>query len=418
MTDCAIGADSVLLQLTDDRPICFHCENRIADDEPEPRDDPDGCPACDDCFDSECFECHDDGSVGWRDYSVTGPDGNLYRQRYADNHFSTCDDCNDTVWHDDTIGTNDGSVCQSCYENGYFSCQGCGDVLSNDEYAEEGYCTGCHESDDDDDDSGIIKPYSDKSANHLGLFGDAKDGIYYGVEIEVECPNGDREEHAETVQAALGEDFAVLKEDGSLSTGFEIVTAPATVQEHAERFKDLMTSGKTRGLKSWDTSTCGMHVHASRKPLSDLAIGKILVFMNDPANQALVHQVAGRSDTRWCKVCEKKVSDAHPKLRYNGSNGDRYTAVNITGNKTIEFRIFKGTLKYESFLKNLEFVRSVITFCRNAGIQELSQEGYLKHVASRKKDYPHLVEFLRTKHFLPSVVRHPSVNLVSTVGEL
>jgi hypothetical protein len=309
-------------------------------------------------------------------------------------NYSRCADCDE--WHHDENVMSSGpnaSICRGCYEDSYFTCQGCDEVCHNDNYNSDGYCDDCSRSEED----GPILGYG--CDYHLNKIGKPKDGIYFGIELEVEVTNpGTRGERAEETLSSLGRDFAVCMHDGSLAddgkNGFEIISAPATVAVHRGAWSDFLEN--TNGLTSWKSGNCGMHVHVSRAPLSQLTTGKILVFVNDPANKTFIEHVAGRSSEAYAKLQKKKVSDA------KGCAGGRYQAINLENPNTIEFRIFRGTLKKESFFKNLEFVAACVDFAKSTGLRDLRSIDFLRFVDSRRKDYPALVAWLRSKNYIPS----------------
>ena len=77
----------------------------------------------------------------------------------------------------------------------------------------------------------------------------------------------------------------------------------------------------------------------------------------------------------------------------------RYTAVNLENRSTYEVRIFKGTLKPESFHKNLEFVKSAYDYTLYESYRNVSVDGYLRYITdSRRKNQSYnLINFLKKK---------------------
>ncbi len=276
----------------------------------------------------------------------------------------------------------------------YFCCQCCGDWFHTDQYAEDGNCTDCHGGED----SGPIRDYGDR--NYPSPIGGGP--LWYGVELEVECTS-DRGVRAQATLDRLGKTFVILKNDGSLASGFEIVTAPCTLEKHRDHWAPFFNA-KPAGLKSWDTNTCGMHVHISRDALSALQIGKMLVFLNRSDNASFVKLVAGR-DSSYAKKSAKKVSDAVKP------SGDRYTALNTTGAHTVEVRIFKGTLNRARFFSNLEFCDALVHFTAPAerSIDEsTSVPAFLEYVRQKRKRWPDLFGFLVNKGKLPAPKAKPA----------
>jgi len=201
-------------------------------------------------------------------------------------------------------------------------------------------------------------------------------GRFLGVELEVERRSGTEESRgviakriadwvnnqaADITTERHTDTLLHFETDGSLSDGFEMVTAPLGLDDHARLWKVALSPTMTRGLRSHDTTTCGLHVHVSREGLSDLQVSKVVCFVNDPDNRELIEGVARRYGTRYCGVERKRLGTAHE------NDGNRYQAVNLCNSKTIEFRIFRGSLKYSAILAAIEFTNAVVDFCNPTG---------------------------------------------------
>lgn len=305
---------------------------------------------------------------------------------YDSEDCTSCDVCRGDIHNDDSYSAPDGgSLCQSCCEDETTGCDRCGDRVWNDDaqYDEEGdryLCPRCNSRE-----SSLIRSYGDKSANHKVPEHKGKD--LYGVELEVEhsfCP----ETGAKYVAQFLDKDYVTFKRDGSLdSGGFEIVTRPDSMAVHKRKFKALFDDRPGRKLTSWSNGRCGMHVHINKAALSQLQLGKMLCFLNEPSNQNMVAKIAGRRANRWCRAYKKKVTDIHRP-------DERYVALNIT-ERTAEMRIFRGTLSQAGFFKNLEFVEALVQFCApaNRGIREaVSASEFCKWLP--RKQFPTLHKFL------------------------
>jgi hypothetical protein len=218
--------------------------------------------------------------------------------------------------------------------------------------------------------------------------------IWYGVELEVETTSSDVSDAAYDCRRAIGEGFVITKHDGSLGAGgFELVSIPAPLERHKRQW-DSFLSNPPRGLRSWETQNrCGMHVNVSRKPLSQLAIGKILVFINADENRSFVERVAGRPSCFYSDYRKKTITDAR---RYT----EHREAVNLSNRERVEIRIFRGTLKKSSFMKNLEFVHAMVRFCRFTGINHLDVYSFLDWFKGTRKDYPYLDQWLVSKGYI------------------
>jgi hypothetical protein len=305
-----------------------------------------------------------------------------------DSDYSPCDHCDDTWRNNDFREWAGDEACPSCHDNSAHTCDDCGaERWDGDDHYE--YCEGS--SDDDDDSySSAIRAWDYEVLDTLNFLGQPADKLWLGVELEVECKSDSgwhRGELADEVAAAMA-GFAVLKSDGSLNNGFEIVTAPATIEIHrTEWTKRFYGKSFIKGLRSWDAGTCGLHVHISRQPLSKLTQAKIVGFCNIEENRTWMEKLAGRT-SHYAEF--KNVEQLGEQWGYQRS---RYRVVNVENADTLEFRIFKGSLRPERLWRALEFVHSLVKFCEQTSLEKLQASQYLEWLGKHKKLYPSLAEF-------------------------
>jgi hypothetical protein len=217
-----------------------------------------------------------------------------------------------------------------------------------------------------------------------------------GFELEVES-NGEDYDGPEYVHGILG-DLAYFKEDGSLDDGFEIVTHPMTLAyAHSMRW-DWTQGLLDKGYRSWDTESCGLHVHVDRRAFT----GRLhqysftLLLMR---NKALSYLVAGRQGNSYASF-DRSVRREIPKhLKGQDNCVQRYSAVNVLPTATLEVRMFKGSLKKERILAALEYVHSAVEYSRGAksgvGAEEyLTAPAFIQWLRVRKDLYPNLVSYV------------------------
>ena len=258
----------------------------------------------------------------------------------------------------------------------------------------DGGCGSCDSCDIHCSCSDSILDYSENVLDHCAFFGNPHDLLWLGVELEVEVVNGHSPGDIAERWRDKAADWLICKHDGSLDHGFELVTAPSDLQTHAERWTALLADTHlTKHLRSWDTTTCGLHVHVSRKPLSQLTIGKLLVFMNSPKTAQYLTALAGRNSSRWAKMSPKKVSDA------TKMSSDRYQVVNLCNDDTIEFRLFKGTLNREHALANIQFCHAVVRYVKDASMRSVEDWHAFASFVQQDKTYKILANWL-TDHNL------------------
>lgn len=81
-------------------------------------------------------------------------------------------------------------------------------------------------------------------------------------------------------------EYAYIKHDGFLSDGLEVVTHPMSLTHYLHRmpWEQLRREALSRGYVSHQATTCGLHVHISRRAFGetegkqDAAIARVLYF--------------------------------------------------------------------------------------------------------------------------------------------
>ena len=311
--------------------------------------------------------------------------------------YQECYDCGDVYFHEDLYQ----GYCQNCYTR----CCNCNRVLFGDEYCD------CEDNSADYDVNSIME-YDAKAPDFLSFLGKPKNKMYFGVELEVEVDSPHNlETHAERVRDALP-NFVITKYDGSLDRGFEIVTAPASLEVHRERwpaFFKQTREGNLSRLLSFTPGTCGMHIHISREALAPSQLGRMIVFMYERGNTRFIERMAGRNlrkgrgadyarlgePTKLEKVCSVVTSGSKKRAFCKGTIGRG--AINTGNPDTIEFRLFRGTLKESSFFKNLEFVQALTDFCKPGvcSLKDLATPAaFREFVFKYRKNYKNLVKFI------------------------
>lgn len=320
------------------------------------------------------------------------------------NGYTMCQDCGD--WElEDALRTpynHDEGVCRSCLNSDYVYSDYYDDyiyrgaaVTAIDRYGDE---VTIHENDeefmyDDNMDRHRHRDYEYRAELIASYHSTKRHGFkfiesdwvkrndrFIGVELEIEC-RSDRFDAVERLNNKLNDGDIGRKvwfeNDGSLSdSGFEMITNPMGLDTHADFWEWLQDKELVRHLRSHDTSTCGLHVHVSRKNLHDLQLNRMNVFINHPDNAPLVKAVARRYATNYARIRDKQMGKAHYAI-------DRYDALNLENDKTVEFRIFKGTLKHGSLMAALEFANAVVNFTAPASPAgfNLSTDRFIRFIA-------------------------------------
>jgi hypothetical protein len=279
-------------------------------------------------------------------------------------------------------------ICETCIKN-FIVCNICESYYYNHDI-KFGFCEACLEKSP----KRLIKNYTYKVEQELNSQGNPKDGIFYGIELEYESENYGTDT---VIINNFVKNFAKLKKDSSIEQGFEIVTAPCSMDVHYNIWNKffIQLPSTVKALR-----TCGMHIHATRSRLTNLQIGKMLVFLHNPENREFIELIAGRkSNIQNDFEAVKRFGDGK-----NGGilpqNSDRHTALNVSGFDTVELRIFSTPKDKHTFFKNIEFFKALIKF---TGLAEHSineskdYRVFCQYVKRFSKEYKNLSYFLKIK---------------------
>lgn len=209
----------------------------------------------------------------------------------------------------------------------------------------------------------------------------------FGCEIEVDC-GGKSEEHAKEVLkiicgTALDDEDKVLEDkmycthDGSLEAGIEFDTMPCSLEYHKNemKYREMFEYLDKNGYKAHDTTTCGLHIHVDRKYLGkselvqQLTISKILYILEKFNDEICV---IARRNNDYCKFVGKgEINKSLNKLYNKYYDTGKKVALNLQHKDSIEFRCFKGTLKYETFILTIEFVKNIVDYAKLINIEQI-----------------------------------------------
>lgn len=221
-------------------------------------------------------------------------------------------------------------------------------------------------------------------------------GPHLGVELETDTAmltiGNKAQRTAKAVYKAVGQKHVMIKRDGSLHCGFEMVTHPATLEYmliNKARYDNLCDIPRTAGFLSHNIGTCGLHVHVSRDYFTEREIALFGVITEIFWAELFIfsRREAGTAE-RWAN--RKLKMPAQMKLnagcideildyfvRHNadvcgqGHNGPRYATLNLCNVNTIEIRIFRGTLNKTTFWATLQLVDNLCRTVKGLTIDKL-----------------------------------------------
>lgn len=204
--------------------------------------------------------------------------------------------------------------------------------------------------------------------------------------------------------------------DSSIGNGMEIITQPMTykyIKENEDKFKSIFEYLTSQGNHSHDGGKCGLHIHVSKNALGDndemiqKTIEKLMLFVE--TYRPLVEKFARRKHNEFSHY--NSYTLPYHKDNYGNEscfkNEDYYKSGKLlyelqqhdcighssvinpcasTG-QTIEFRMFRGTLKFETFMATIEFINNLVHVCRDNQASKIGWQKVIEYGGDYIKDY-------------------------------
>ena len=334
----------------------------------------------------------------------------------CDNEIYCCDNCG-TYHYEQNIHYSehdDHYYCDDCYDNyatcGEYDAPSDCDTTSNTLYSTY----------DDTEAQTCINDYHcyDREFEFRQLEGETTKE-YLGVELEIERQNGGVKQGATFVRNNLN---CVTAHDGSLDNGFEIISDPQTLNYWLSR-KDKITAVfndlTAHGFVSHKSTHCGLHIHVSRAALGDtleqqnVVVATLELIVANFKQQ--IKQFSRRDNYRYCQFLDElthfelSTEDIRQKKE---TCTDRYQVINTNPTKTIEFRVFRGTLNPQTFFASLQLVHNLVQAAKSGKYKGMTWQQLIKlnnytelqaynndreiHTLQRVKDY---TERLHKEHY-------------------
>lgn len=327
--------------------------------------------------------------------------GNVICSDCIDRYCTTCERCGILIWDSDSCGDDYTTLCRSCYGNYYTRCYECNALIRYDdacEYDGEYYCRECYD-----------EVCSGDSINDYNYKPDpifyGSDSRYFGVELEIDIGGKESDKADEILEIGnYSAEHIYIKSDGSLEDGMEIVTHPMTLDYHMNEFcwEDVMHECVRLGYRSHQTSTCGLHIHVNKNSLGknsleqDEVIRRILYFVEHHWNELL--KFSRRSEYAMNRWAARYGYENNPKAildKAKKGNKGRYAAVNLCNYHTVEFRMFRGTLKYNTLIAALQMINRICNaavFMSDYEIAKLSWSDFVSEITE-----PELIRYLKER---------------------
>ena len=145
--------------------------------------------------------------------------------------------------------------------------------------------------------------------------------------------------------------------------------------------------------ESWAVDNCGLHIHIGRDKFNGVGhIARYLYFVNN--NPLFSAFIAERYNPKQAPFLEINTIEDAVLIASCSIKIDRHCATNVQQNlSTVETRIFKGNMKRERILKNIEFVEAVKMFTyKDTGhdTSNLTAQEFISWLKPAKDKFPYL----------------------------
>lgn len=349
-----------------------------------------------------------------------------------------CGHCSEWVSELTYPSQGDRGLCRHCEDRWVVMCDRCTDTIdtythdhytiteAGDSYYGDTYCQDCC------DDHAVYCGRCDSYHLYEECSPDGLDGLhdynykpdpvfhgtpthpyaYFGVEVEMESRDGNGQDALDHFALAFGRDEFYYKHDGSIYSedGFEMVSHPRTLdswQALLPRLQDAMKRARRLGMRSWNTDTCGIHVHIDARTFGDSSAHLYRFTQFIYRNERAMARVAGRGSVSYSRYYDEinrprmLAADIKDRKRFGGA-GERYMAVNLGNRRTIEVRAFRGSLNAERIVANIEFLHALVEYTRHMTTQDAYAGGMkfdvFAHWALKQRDtYPSLASLILDK---------------------
>ena len=345
------------------------------------------CDECGEWYDP-CYLTHVNG--GWRNPDLYMCEGCLESAMERERVFY-CSDCMEyyTSAVDSYTTYNGDTICEYCRSDHWYYCEGCGEIYPEDQVTWSDaddcyYCDDCYE-----DHASCVHDYGFRprpvfhgTPTQHPTFGDP---LTIGFELEVDDGGSERDCAAE-IMDNFDEDTLYLKHDSSVT--FEIVTHPHTLRSYLEDFdlERLCKIPLKYDFSSHTCGTCGLHMHVGRAQLGATdkerfeVISRIALLMYRHW-KSLVKFSRRREDqlSHWAQAPRFEF---RPSVSYNDENLydlvreyydciGRYQALNLCNRGTIEFRLWRGSLKPTTIRATLQLTSNIVRYAMEHTMEDV-----------------------------------------------
>ena len=219
----------------------------------------------------------------------------------------------------------------------------------------------------------------------------------------------------------FGENLMHCEHDGSIS-GFEIVSHPGTFRfwkENPDIIKNVCQL-RHHGYTSHNGNRAGHHIHISSNAIEEEQFFKMQLMMYNPAWKDFWYGISQRTESHANTYARMDMSISEIKARTKAvrglvrdgnkqyllnSNTSGYRNFNrmmaiIGAGRSIEFRLFRGTLLPERFFKNLEVVQSMWMFTKEHNFGKcMDLRWWIDYISNNTGEYENLDTYIREQPY-------------------
>lgn len=242
---------------------------------------------------------------------------------------------------------------------------------------------------------------------------------YLGIELETEMTNARELDYTNSIHeyfnpSGVENEFIKMERDGSLRDGCEIIFQPMTlayILEHKEFLRGGLKLIEDSGGTSHDNGRCGLHVHVARASLTPDAVDNLYTMFAVFEKELTLF--SRRTTFNYCAFMRfgNLIYDHIPfvdkeYISYHKTTGHN-CALNNQHSNTLEFRIFRGTTNFRTFIATLCLVNNM---CEIA-MSKSNLNGLTWNDIINRNNYTELKEYNASKHIDGSKVYNEMINL-------
>lgn len=289
------------------------------------------------------------------DYGYCGRD--LLTYDTLKDNYTYCEDTEDYQPNDYVIYLEDtGEYVSDDYD--YYECDNCHNYFSHDYEMHrmngDDYCDDCWE-----DVNPIIYGYHEYHEGYYPRSLARESPLFMGFELEVDNVHGDYESLASDVLDIDTDNVLHCEYDGSVA--FEFISQPCTLEYHKnQHYNDWFFSELDGKCESHDAGTCGLHIHVNKSFFTERGYDRLKTILFFFKRELFQFSRRQKWDYHYSNFGEDipktsvSIKNAKSKKEYGHT-----TWFNEDNDSTYEFRFFRGTLRYETFMASLELVHNI-----------------------------------------------------------